>query len=136
MRGLGGVKLPEVFTKVVEGRGLGGVDFGFLSTTTKMDVAVSYIGDKDTPVIFEIDLGDIDRGTPLSLLSEYPGEVMPPPRSSQRRRLGGACASFLREEALDHHRMMPLAACRLMSITCPILSMLAGRDPDPTLVQY
>ncbi len=46
----------------MEGGGRGGVDFAFLSTTTNLEVAVSYIGDKAMPVLFEFDVGDIDRG--------------------------------------------------------------------------
>jgi hypothetical protein len=51
-RGMSGVKLPECFTVCQEGGGRGGVDFGFLSTSTNEEVAVSYIGGKAMPVTF------------------------------------------------------------------------------------
>ncbi len=67
-RGISGVKLPGCFKKCAEGGGRGGVDFGFLSTTTNELVAVSYLGGKAMPVLFLFDVGDIDRGASLSFL--------------------------------------------------------------------
>ena len=43
-------RLQVCFIACPEGGGHGGVDVGVLSTTTKMEVAVSYIGDKAIPV--------------------------------------------------------------------------------------
>ena len=43
-RGMSGVNLPECFVKAKEGGGAGGVDFGFVSTSTNKNVAVSYLG--------------------------------------------------------------------------------------------
>ena len=73
-RGMGGVKLPKKFLTEKEGGGRGGVDYAFLSTTTRREVAVSYIGGKALAVLFECELGDIDRGCPLSFISQFPGE--------------------------------------------------------------
>ena len=50
-RGMSGVKLPECFMYPKEGGGAGGVDFGFVSTTTDKKVAVSYMGNKAMPGI-------------------------------------------------------------------------------------
>jgi ankyrin repeat protein len=82
-RGMSGVKLPECFKVCREGGGRGGVDFGFLSATTNELVAVSYLGGKAIPVLFQFDVGDIDRGASLSFLSQYPNEdeVLIPPLS-------------------------------------------------------
>jgi len=82
-RGLSGVLLPECFEECEEGGGRGGVDFGFLSTTTRMEVAVAYIGDKGMPVLFKFEVGDMDRGASLSFLSQYPNEeeILIPPLS-------------------------------------------------------
>jgi ankyrin repeat protein len=82
-RGMHGVDLPEAFKVCKEGGGRGGVDFGFLSTSTNEMVAVSYIGGKAMPVLFQFDVGDIDRGASLSFLSQYPNEdeVLIPPLS-------------------------------------------------------
>ena len=52
-RGLSGVKLPACFRVCMEGGGgRGGVEFAFLSTFTKLEVAVSYIGDKAMSILF------------------------------------------------------------------------------------
>ena len=69
--------------KCAEGGGRGGVDFGFISTTTNELAAVSYLGGKEMPVLFQFDVGDIDRGASLSFLSQYPNEdeVLIPPLS-------------------------------------------------------
>jgi len=82
-RGLSGVTLPDCFEEREEGGGCGGVDYGFLSTTTKMEVAVSYLGDTGMPVLFMFEVGDIDRGASLSFLSQYPNEeeILIPPLS-------------------------------------------------------
>ena len=80
-RGLAGVKLPDVFKVAEEGQGRGGVDFAFMSTTTSMEVAFSYLGEKKLPIVFRIQVGDIDRGCPVSFISQYPKErehLMPP----------------------------------------------------------
>jgi len=80
---MSGVKLPGCFKKCAEGGGRSGVDFGFLSTTTNELVAVSHLGGKEMPVLFQFDVGDIDRGASLSFLSQYPNEdeVLIPPLS-------------------------------------------------------
>jgi hypothetical protein len=45
-----------------------------MSTTTRREVAVSYINGKKLPILFECELDDINRGCPLSFLSQFPGE--------------------------------------------------------------
>ena len=45
-----------------------------MSTTTKREVAVSYIQGKKLPILFECELDDINRGCPLSFVSQFPGE--------------------------------------------------------------
>jgi hypothetical protein len=74
-RGMSGVLLPGCFIKCAEGGGRGGVEFGFLSTTTNELVAVSYLGGKKMPVLFQFDVGDIDRGASLSFLVCVPTYV-------------------------------------------------------------
>ena len=73
-RGLGGVKLPNAFLTEDEGKGLGGVDFAYLSCSSKQEVAISYLGGKSLPVLFKIQLGDIDRACPISFISQFPKE--------------------------------------------------------------
>ena len=52
--------------------------YGFMSTTTDRTVAISYAstgsGGPVTPVVFQMQMGMIDRGAELSWLSQYPHE--------------------------------------------------------------
>ena len=74
-RGISGYKLPTKFVQAMEGGGRGGVEFAFMSTTTKMEVAVSYISsEKGLPIVFEFDVGYVDRGSSVSFMSQFPGE--------------------------------------------------------------
>ena len=55
----------------------GGVEFAFMSTTPKREVAMQYAekGLKtDTALVFEVKMGMIDRGADISWLSQYPHE--------------------------------------------------------------
>ena len=55
----------------------GGVEFAFMSTTPKREVAMEYAGkgaDHQTSIVFEIKMGMIDRGADISWLSQYPHE--------------------------------------------------------------
>jgi hypothetical protein len=82
-RGMSGVKLPECFMIAKEGGGKGGVDFAFVSTSTDRTVAANYVGGKEMPILFEFEVGDVDRGASLSFLSQYPNEdeILIPPLS-------------------------------------------------------
>ena len=70
--------LPEQFWRSVAagGGGLrGGVEWGFMSTTTDRRVAVQYSGrDRGRGTVFEIAAGRVDIGADLSWVSQYPGE--------------------------------------------------------------
>lgn len=54
----------------------GGIDLAFMSTSTEKDVALDYIrGCRGRHgVVFEIDMGMIDKGADLSAISQYSGE--------------------------------------------------------------
>ena len=52
----------------------GGVDFGFMSTTLDERVAMGYASRGRVRVVFEMQMGMIDRGANLSWLSQYPFE--------------------------------------------------------------
>ena len=83
-RGMAGVRLPLKFQAANGSGSKGGVDYSFMSTTTKRDIALSYINaSKRRPILFEYDVGSIDRGASISFMSQYPGEeeVLIPPRS-------------------------------------------------------
>ena len=45
-----------------------------MSVTPKRELVVSCIQGKKLPIIFECELDDINRGCPLSFVSQYPGE--------------------------------------------------------------
>jgi hypothetical protein len=83
-RGLGGMLLPQKFWDEDKFGCRGGVELGIMSTTTTRPVAIQYSGSWAgglRPTIFEIEVGQVDRGAPLSWVSQYPGEdeiVMPP----------------------------------------------------------
>ena len=81
-RGLGGMLLPHNFWGEDAFGCRGGVELGIMSTTTTRDVAIQYSGtEKGRPTVFEIEVGQVDRGAPLRWVSQYPGEdkiVMPP----------------------------------------------------------
>ena len=81
-RGLGGMLLPQKFWSEDAYGCRGGVELGIMSTTTTRGIAVQYSGaEKGRPTIFEIEVGQVDRGAPLRWVSQYPGEdeiVMPP----------------------------------------------------------
>ncbi|KAJ1482518.1 hypothetical protein T484DRAFT_1803861 [Baffinella frigidus] len=84
-RGMSGVRLPEAFREPDEYGCRGGVELGFLSTSTSKEQALKYIDmRKCMPTLFEIQLGQVDRGATLRWISQFPGEeeVLLPPLSN------------------------------------------------------
>ena len=80
-RGLSGYILPAEFWMEDEYGAKGGVEFGIMSTTTDKVVAIQYSSHGRVPTIFEIEIGQVDRGAELKWISQFPGEeevVMPP----------------------------------------------------------
>eukprot|EP00854_Cymbomonas_tetramitiformis_P010776 gene10776-12745_t len=76
-RGLHGRVLPEQFWQPNEYNIMGGVEMGFMSATTRKEVAMDYAKtpDERTPAfLFEMQMGMIDRGADISLFSQYPEE--------------------------------------------------------------
>ena len=74
-RGISGRRLPQSFLQDKTGTGRGGMEWAFLSCTTNIDVAVGYLGSQtDLAIIFELEVGCIDRGSALSWASQYPEE--------------------------------------------------------------
>jgi hypothetical protein len=74
-RGLGGMSVPAAFWPGAEDGFRGGVELGFMSTTSKRDVATYYSGSgaAQAGTVFEIQAGRVDIGASLSWLSQYPG---------------------------------------------------------------
>eukprot|EP00292_Cryptomonas_paramecium_P001805 CAMPEP_0113684470 /NCGR_PEP_ID=MMETSP0038_2-20120614/14023_1 /TAXON_ID=2898 /ORGANISM="Cryptomonas paramecium" /LENGTH=963 /DNA_ID=CAMNT_0000604227 /DNA_START=13 /DNA_END=2904 /DNA_ORIENTATION=- /assembly_acc=CAM_ASM_000170 len=73
-RGLGGMILPKKFWKSEDGF-RGGVEMGFMSTTTDRSVAMQYSGAlQNRGTVFEIAAGRIDAGADISWASQYADE--------------------------------------------------------------
>ena len=74
-RGVSGGVLPERFWTANKQGVRGGVERAFLSTTYERDVAIHYASSSDSPsIVFEIQMGMVDRGCDLGWLSQYPHE--------------------------------------------------------------
>ena len=75
-RGISGARLPESFKTRSAASGVrGGVEFGFSSTTLDEKVALEYAGKRgEGGIVYEIQMGMIDRGADISWLSQYPHE--------------------------------------------------------------
>ena len=73
-RGISGMGLPREFWKPNSFGVMGGIEGGFMSTTKKKSVAVSYAMSKGKGLVFEVQQGMIDRGADVGNLSQYPHE--------------------------------------------------------------
>jgi len=71
-RGISGRALPPGLAGEDRSGPRGGIELGFMSTTEDKGVAVAYARQKG--VIFEMQMGMIDRGANLSWISQYPHE--------------------------------------------------------------
>eukprot|EP00445_Apocalathium_hangoei_P041850 CAMPEP_0203973722 /NCGR_PEP_ID=MMETSP0359-20131031/99736_1 /ASSEMBLY_ACC=CAM_ASM_000338 /TAXON_ID=268821 /ORGANISM="Scrippsiella Hangoei, Strain SHTV-5" /LENGTH=963 /DNA_ID=CAMNT_0050911887 /DNA_START=80 /DNA_END=2970 /DNA_ORIENTATION=- len=75
-RGMSGGTLPREFREPNQFNVCGGVEFAFMSTTTDRNVALFYASNESKPgLLFEIQLGMVDRGADLRWLSQYPHEA-------------------------------------------------------------
>ena len=74
-RGTKGGVLPDKFW-VPNAHGVrGGIELGFMSTTTDREVAMHYAkSEKKSSVVFEMQMGMVDRGAPLKWCSQFPKE--------------------------------------------------------------
>mmetsp|Transcript_16318 Transcript_16318/g.32639 ORF Transcript_16318/g.32639 Transcript_16318/m.32639 type:complete len:1094 (+) Transcript_16318:115-3396(+) len=85
LRGFSGLKVPDCFREPDEYGCQGGIEAGFLSTSTDSKQAVGYIKhEHGMPQMFEMTVGQVDRGASISWISLFPGEeeVLLPPLSS------------------------------------------------------
>ena len=71
-RGVAGGKLPDAFWTPNEQNVRGGIEGAFLSTTLDQKVAFDYAGNNPGKpgIIFEVQMGMIDRGAELKWLSQ------------------------------------------------------------------
>ena len=73
-RGVTGGMLPEIFWHANQHNVRGGCEYGFLSTTTDRHVATDYAASGGKAgIVFEIQMGMVDRGASLSWLSQVRG---------------------------------------------------------------
>ena len=76
-RGISRMKLPKAFTEPDEDNVRGGVEYGFMSTTTDEAVALTFAKDSDketASTLVVAEMGMVDRGACLTWLSQYPHE--------------------------------------------------------------
>ncbi|CAK0862588.1 unnamed protein product [Prorocentrum cordatum] len=76
VRGTAGGRLPKQFWEEDAFGVRGGIEYGFMSTTSNREVAMQYASDprRGAGTILEIQTGMIDRGADLSWISQYPHE--------------------------------------------------------------
>jgi hypothetical protein len=77
-RGVSGGMLPREFWFKNEYGIRGGVELAFMSTTTNRDVAICYSkpsNEETCSMVFEIQMGMVDRGAEMSWVSQFPEEV-------------------------------------------------------------
>ena len=70
-----GGKLPDAFYKGLADGSQGGIEMGFMSTTTEKGEAMKYASYSGVPVILEVQQGMVARGADISWLSQFPGEA-------------------------------------------------------------
>jgi hypothetical protein len=74
-RGTKGGVLPKKFWQPNDMNVRGGIECGFMSTTLKREVALNFAASDDKPsLLFEIQMGMVDRGAPVKWCSQFPGE--------------------------------------------------------------
>jgi hypothetical protein len=75
-RGTKGGVLPDQFWSPNAHNVRGGIELAFMSTTTDRSVALEYARADDKPsIVFEMQMGMVDRGAPLQWLSQFPTEA-------------------------------------------------------------
>ncbi|CAK0790401.1 unnamed protein product [Prorocentrum cordatum] len=74
MRGTKGGRLPKQFWGKDDAGVKGGIEYGFMSTTTDREVAMQHASGQSAGTVLEIQTGMIDRGAELSWISQCPHE--------------------------------------------------------------
>ena len=71
-RGISGGQLPDSFYKPNIFNVKGGIERGFMSTTTVLNEAAKFLKEGRIGVVYEMNMGMIDRGADVSVMSQYP----------------------------------------------------------------
>ena len=70
-----GGRLPPSFWEHNNDDSRGGVELGFMSTTTDKSEAMKYAMYSGAPIIFEVQQGMVAKGADVSWLSQFPSEA-------------------------------------------------------------
>ena len=74
-RGISGGSLPDEFFTPNKFDVCGGIENGFMSTTLDREVALGYASSGMAGVVFEVQMGMVDRGADCARFSQYPHEA-------------------------------------------------------------
>ena len=82
-RGVAGMVLPECFFKANKMGFRGAAEPAFMSTSLNKDVTMKYVAALQMALVFELAVGEVNRGAEVSWCSQYPleDEVLFPPLS-------------------------------------------------------
>ena len=71
------MQLPKAFTELNQDNVRGGVEYGFMSTTTDKEVALTFAKDGDrktSSTLVVANMGMVDRGAPVKWCSQFPDQ--------------------------------------------------------------
>ena len=73
-RGFSGINLPFFFYSANKLGFRGGVEVAIMSTTTRKSVALTYSSHGHMPIVLELEVGQVNCGADVRLISQYRGE--------------------------------------------------------------
>eukprot|EP01046_Picozoa_sp_COSAG06_P059377 COSAG06_NODE_12262_length_1402_cov_2.223331_1_plen_317_part_10 len=129
-RGISAMKLPQAFIQADEFGVRGGVEYGFMSTTTSEQVALGFAKNSDNRTASTLVIGDmgmVDRGASLSWLSQYPHErgiLLPPLTAMEVKDI----TDFDDDRGFKIRRVTVRLNCNLLSMTIEKLLSLRKRQ--------
>jgi hypothetical protein len=118
-RGISRMKLPKVFIEKNDRNIRGGVEYGFMSTTSDKEVALTFAKSADmnsASTLVVAEMGMVDRGATLDWLSQYPHEaeiLMPPLTAMEVKDI----SDFKEAEGFQIRQVDVRLNCNMMSQT-------------------